>query len=240
MTTTTATTTQKSPTPLELARTLAFGAGVGVAAGLLLALASGLSPLSADDRRGLVLLGLTVALPLGCVAARKARHWRGALALAGSGVLCGVALATVVAAFEPALWWTCAVWFSGAALLGAAAAGLAGRGGAVVATGAWFALHSLPFCYHRVPWFTGTLEGWALQGAPWLGFSMDAFGGDPLRMPVLYMGKWSELSSGPAAGVLSPGTLWIAALLACATLAASVAPLRRKPKPRLENLPESV
>ena len=58
------------------------------------------------------------------------------------------------------------------------------------------------------------LENWALQGSPWLGFASDAFGGDPLRRPVLYMGQWSGLGSLAAEGLLESWLLWLLGALA--------------------------
>jgi hypothetical protein len=49
----------------------------------------------------------------------------------------------------------------------------------------------------------------------------DAFGGDPLRRPVLYLGQWTELSGGTGIGTLQPATLWLAAVPAFAALLVS-------------------
>jgi hypothetical protein len=222
--TTTETTSPAQPeaTPDEpsVARTLLAGVAVGALAAVLIALLAWLSPLSAGDRRGLALLAVTASLPVGCIAARLARGWRDALAVSASGLVAGAVLATGLTVFGPSLWWTTLVWCAGAGWLGASVTGLATRGAGVAVSGLWLFLGGLPFFYDKSPWFEQSLEGWALQGAPWLGFSMDAFGGDPLRMPIIYMGKMSELTSVPAAGVLSAGTLWLAAAFACAALTA--------------------
>jgi hypothetical protein len=123
-----------------------------------------------------------------------------------------------------------ASWCVAAALIGVSI-GAIGRGSGVVATCIWLFLNGLPFFYERMPIFESTLEAWALQGCPWLGFSADAFGGDPLRRPVLYLGQWTELSGSTGMGTLQASTLWLAAVPAFASLIiASIGRRREQPE----------
>jgi hypothetical protein len=209
--------------PRNALTALAYGAAVGGPLALVIALLAWLSPLAAADRPVLALLALTISLPLGAAVmslsrlrqagrpphgqARRPPHASdsGLRALAAAAVL-----TLVLCGAEPALWARALSWCMAAALIGASATALWRPLGFAAAL-AWLGLNGLPFFYHRLPL---ALEGTALRATPWLGFSQDAFGGDPLRHPVIYMGQWSELTSLPAAGLLSAPALWVGALAA--------------------------
>lgn len=227
---TTATTSSKSPSPTTTSDTaaalkgLVFGAGAGV----LTCVAAWLSPLAASDRPVLALFAVTISFPLGCAVARRPHTMRQAGGVGLGAVVAALVLAASVSLLEPALFMRTASWCVAAALLGAclaAASSIAGVG----ATCFWLFLCGLPFFYERPPVFAETWELWALQGCPWLGFSSDAFGGDPLRRPVIYLGQWTELSSSTSLGALQAKTLWLAAVPAFASLiVASVGRRRAK------------
>lgn len=162
------------------------------------------------------MLSVCLSVPLGAAAVGRSRTTAGN-ALAG---LCSAfVLVTVLTVFEPALWFRALVWCGAGTLLGA---GIGGQHRAlgIVAGFAWLALCGLPFFAGSVPVFRETAAIWAHGGCPWLGFSQDALGGDPLRRQVLYLGQLSVLTDEPAYGLLNAGTLWVAAALAVATLAA--------------------
>ena len=215
-----ATTSSKSPSPKTSDRAVLRGLGYGLGAGLLVCLAAWLSPLAAGDRPVLALFAVTLSLPLGCVIARAPDSARTAGGVGLAAVLAGLALAATVSLFEPALFIRTASWCVAAMLLGSSI-GAASRTAGVGATCFWLFLNGLPFFYDRMPVFETTMESWALQACPWLGFSADAFGGDPLRRPVLYLGQWTELSGGTGIGTLQPATLWLAAVPAFAALLVS-------------------
>jgi hypothetical protein len=213
---TTATTSSKFPflkmsDGVSALKGLAFGAVAAAA----ICLAAWLSPLAAADRPTLALLAVTFSLPLGCMIARRPADPRAAGAIGLGAIAAGLGLA-LVTLFEPALFVRTGSWCIAAALLGASLGSL--RVAGVVATCFWLFLSGLPFFYERLPL---DLEGWALQGCPWLGFSSDAFGGDPLRRPLIYMGHWSELTGASGFGTLRPSTLWLAAVPAFAALIVS-------------------
>jgi hypothetical protein len=210
------TTSSKSRFPKTSNPALA-GLLFGLGAGLLVCLAAWLSPLAAADRPVLALFAVTLSLPLGCAVSRTPVGIRDAGGLGLCAVIAGLALAAVVSLLEPALFIRTASWCVAAGLLGATI-GAIGRGAGVVATCFWLFLNGLPFFYERIPMFAETMETWALQGCPWLGFSADAFGGDPLRRPVLYLGQWTELSGSTGMGALQISTLWLAAVPAFASL----------------------
>jgi hypothetical protein len=208
---------------------VATGAVAGAAAGAALCLASWLSPLAAADRPALALLGTLVALPLGAMCSRRADSLAQFRRSAMAALAAAVCAALVLTALEPSLAIRALAWFLPAALLGAAAAATR-PAAAVSATLAWLALCGLPFCYDAMPnWVS--LERWAVSGSPWLGFSHDALGGDPLRRSIIYFGRLSGLTDHPAAGFLSAGTLWIAAALALTIGAITHGPLRRYSQP---------
>lgn len=215
---TTATKSSKSPflTTSDAAaalKGLAFGAGAGVAT----CLAAWLSPLAASDRPVLALLAVTLSFPLGCAVGRRPHTMRQAGGVGLGAVVAALTLAAIVSLLEPALFVRTASWCVAAALLGACIASASGTAG-VGATCFWLFLCGLPFFYWRLPVFAETWELWALQGCPWLGFSGDAFGGDPLRRPVIYLGQWTELSGATSLGTLQAETLWLAAVPAFASL----------------------
>jgi hypothetical protein len=211
-------------------RGLAFGAGAGV----LTCVAGWLSPLAAGDRPVLALFAVTLSLPLGCTLARTPGSMRQAGGIGLGAVVASLALAATVSVLEPALFVRTASWCLAAALLGACVAS-ASRAAGVIATCFWLFLCGLPFFYARMPIFPETLELWALQGCPWLGFSADAFGGDPLRRPVIYMGHWTELSGATSLGVLQAQTLWLAAVPALASL---IVTSFRRAREQTEDTPE--
>jgi hypothetical protein len=216
--------TTSTNTSTKPARALAFAAATGAVVAALLIAAAWLSPLALHDRRVLALLAVTVALPLGAGFARPVAGLPHAGLAAAGALVANLVMATVLTAVQPELWLHAAVWCTGAGLLGAGAGMALGRVGVLAGSVGWLVLSGLPFFYDRVP--LPVLERWALEGAPWLGFSMAAFGGDPLRLPVIYMGKLSELTAHPAANLLSAGTIWLAATIALATAATKATALK--------------
>ena len=102
-----------------------------------------------------------------------------------------------------------------------------------MATAFWLLLCALPFTFDKLPLLQETAEIWAMQGCPWLGFSQDAFGGDPLRRPVLYLGHWTELSNLGSLSLLRVSTLWLAAVPAFAgmILASEISKPAKDPAP---------
>lgn len=206
---------------------LALVAGGTVAASLLLAFGAGLQPLAAADRPALALMAVTLSLPLGAFVSGRATTLRDAGERAGASLLAGVLLAACFTLFEPALFARTAVWCGAAALLGGSLGALHTLAGFVAALG-WLLLCGLPFFVEKLP---GDLwRDYALHGCPWLGFSQDAFGGDPLRRSVLYLGHWSELRDEPAFNLLRAHTLWLTgALTLAATLVYAATTPRRQP-----------
>lgn len=203
-----------------------LGAVAGVAAGVVIAAGTWLSPLAAADRPVLALVAVTFALPLGAMLAARPLSLPHAGAIGLSAALAGLMLATTVCVFEPALWLRTASWCVAAALIGASAGTLV-RGGGLAATAFWLLLCGLPFFYPNLPILSETAGAWAQQGCPWLGFSTDALGGDPLRLSVIYLGKWTDLSAQSVPDVLDVSTLWlVAALLLAATLITAANPVR--------------
>jgi hypothetical protein len=210
----------KSPSPKTnstTSRELGIGAIYGVGAGIVVCAATWLSPLAAADRSALALIGVSLSLPLGALSATRPSGLRECAPATLRALTAGATFAAILTIAEPALWARALLWCCPAALIGAALAGMH-RAAGVVASVLWLILGGLPFFYGSTPLPDSTAETWALSGAPWLGFSQDAFGGDPLRRPVLYMGRWSDLTDKPAAGLLTAGTLWIAAALSLAAL----------------------
>ncbi|MCB9893558.1 MAG: hypothetical protein H6839_03830 [Planctomycetes bacterium] len=233
----TTTTFLKSPflktnsTTSSVLRGLAFGFGCAI----VVCFAARLSPLAASDRPSLALLGVTVSFPLGVFVSRRPNDLRDASGLGITAVVAAVALATMLTIAEPGLWLRTASWTIAAALLGASIGSTSFAAG-LLSTCAWLALNGLPFFYDRLPVFTDTAETWALQGCPWLGFSSDAFGGDPLRRPVLYLGQWTELTGANSFSLLRASTLWLAAVPAFASLL--IASLAGSQREQAEDSPE--
>lgn len=194
------------------ARVIGWGVALGAVIALLLCLAGGLNPLSAQDRPALALWSLCAALPMGAALGRPGLGARAAGLHCASGLAAGVTLATLVSLGDPALWVRTASWCAAAALIGAALATVA-RGGGMVACVLWLLLCALPFFSGKLGSMSESAGGWALHGCPWLGFAKDALDPDPLRLPVLYLGQWSSLSDQPALGLLSAAELWLAGLL---------------------------
>lgn len=193
-----------------LARHSLFGGLAGLLAAALLCLCSGLYPWFDNDALALGLMGLMLALPLACALgagqpARAAATQALAAGLALSLVLSGVGGHFAVAAS----------WFCAASLLGAALASAAPAAGAF-SCALWLMLGALPFFYHRLAGapLGASLEAWASQGCPWLGFAQAAHTGDPLRKTLLYFGHWTPLSGAPAQGFLTALQLWLLGLLA--------------------------
>lgn len=209
---TTSMTSNHSP---GLGRAALVGLLWGGGTGLLLCLAAWLSPLAAADRPALALLAVTISLPLGCAVACRPISMRDAGAVGMRGVVACVALAAFVSLPEPALFIRTASWCLAAGLIGLAFSSVLREVG-VATTAFWFLLCALPFCYDKLPVHQATAESWAMQGCPWLGFAQDAFGGDPLRRPVLYLGHWTGLSSQTSMSLLHVSTLWLAAVPAFA------------------------
>jgi hypothetical protein len=202
---------------LTTSNALGVGAIYGVGAGVVVCAAAWLSPLAAADRSALALIGVSLSLPLGALSATRPSGLSEYAPATIRALTAGAAFAAILTIADPALWARTLLWCCPAALIGAAVSGMY-RAAGVVTSVLWLALGGLPFFYGSAPLPDHTAETWALSGAPWLGFSQDAFGGDPLRRPVLYMGRWSELTDKPAAGLLTAGTLWIAAALSLAAL----------------------
>jgi hypothetical protein len=217
MTTTMSLKFQSLRTTSTTSNAVGTGALCGAAAGAVICVGAWLSPLASIDRSALALIGVCLALPLGAMCGNPAATPRDSTLIALRALAAAVALATVLTIAEPELWFRTMVWCCAASLIGAAATGM-WLGAGLAASVAWLGLCGLPFYYDALPVFRDTAEGWALGGSPWLGFSQDAFGGDPLRRPVMYLGRMSELTDKPAGGLLSAGTLWIAGVLAQATL----------------------
>lgn len=215
----TTTTFLKSPflkttsTTSSALRGLAFGLACGVAA----CAAAWLSPLAASDRPSLALIAVTLSLPLGVVTARTPQNIREASGVGISAVVAALSMATLLTIFEPGLWLRTASWCIAACLIGASVGSTVRVAGLVVTCG-WLFLNGLPFFYDRLPVLADSAETWALQGCPWLGFSGDAFGGDPLRRPVLYLGQWTKLTGAGSFSVLRVSTLWLTAVPAFASL----------------------
>ncbi len=199
-----------------LTNRLALVAGGTAAASLLLAFGAGLQPLAAADRPALALIAVTLSLPLGAFVSGRANSLRDAGERAGASMLAGVLLAACFTLFEPALFLRTAIWCGAGALLGGSLGALHLAAGITAVIG-WLLLCGLPFFVEKLP---GHLwRDYALHGCPWLGFSQDAFGGDPLRRSVLYLGHWSELRDEPAFNLLRAHTLWLTGTL---TLAAAL------------------
>jgi len=192
---------------------VAFGAGAAV----LVCLGTWLSPLAAADRPALALVAVTLSLPLGCVVGRRTRGVRDAGGIGMAAVVAALALSGGVSLGEPALFLRTASWCLAAGVLGAALSSMT-RGAGIAAACVWLFLCGLPFFYQHLPAFRETGESWAVNGCPWLGFSMDAFGGDPLRRTVIYMGQWTELTGATSLSMLRASTLWLAAVPAFASL----------------------
>ncbi|MCC7507865.1 MAG: hypothetical protein IT464_00650 [Planctomycetes bacterium] len=190
-----------------------------MSAGVLVAVATWLSPLAAIDRAALALIAVTLSMPLGVVAVGPADNLRDAVRRALCAMTACAAFVTVLAVAEPALWFRALVWCLPAALIGGSLAAL-GRVLGVAAAFGWLALCGLPFYFDAMPVLRDTASNWALSGCPWLGFSQDVLGGDPLRRPVLYLGRMSGLSDRPVGDLLGAGTLWLAGALSLATLMA--------------------
>ena len=190
-----------------------FGTGVAT----LLIVGAWLSPLAASDRPTLALLSVTISLPLGSVVGRPTRGLRDAGGLGVSAVVAALTLASSVSIFEPDLWIRTCSWCVAGALVGLSCQSIV-RGGGIAATALWLFLCGLPFFYDKIPWYTDTLQHWALEGCPWIGFSADAIGGDPLRRSIIYLGHWTALGDEPVAGSLKAGTLWLAGLFSFASL----------------------
>lgn len=217
------TTFSKSPSPTTTLTTSSFrlealrGFAAGAGAGVVLCLAAWLSPLSAADRPALALLAVTLSFPLGALVARRPSCARGAGGIGVRAVVAAVGLSVIVSLPDPQLWVRVTSWCLASCILGAAI-GSSMRGAAVVASCAWLFLCGLPFFFQDLPAFQDTAEDWALHACPWLGFSMDAFGGDPLRRPLIYMGHWTELTGATSLRMLQVSTLWLAAVPAFASL----------------------
>ncbi len=194
-------------------------AALGVSAGVLVAAATWLSPLAALDRASLALVAIVLSLPLGVIASAPARVMRDAACRALCALTACAAFVTVLTVAEPALWFRTLVWCLPAALIGGSLAAL-GRAAGLGSAFAWLALCGLPFYFDAMPVLRETAGNWALSGCPWLGFSQDVLGGDPLRRPVIYLGRMSGLSDKPVSGLLDAGTLWLAGTLSLATLMA--------------------
>lgn len=206
------------------------GAIAGPVTGAALCLIAGLSPLAAADRPALALFALCLSLPLGVALARPEADVRAAGGRAGAALVAGVLLAMTVSIGDFALLLRTASWCAAGALLGAMLGGLA-RGTGAAATMAWLVLCGLPFFGGELGAWRALAEDYAMQGCPWLGFSQDAMGGDPLRRSVMYLGQWSSLGDKPAFGLLNAAELWAAAALALA------ANLLRSGLPRQASLP---
>lgn len=171
------------------------------------------------DRPVLALLAVTMALPLGIAASARGVTTAEVLL---RGTSAAVVFVTLLVVFSFSLWTTVLLWCLPPALIGAALAGIS-RGLAVATAVVWLALSGLPFYFESVPLFQASVAGWAISGVPWLGFSQDAFGGDPLRRSVIYLGQLSGLTDQPAEGFLTAGPLWMTAALATvAHIAATV------------------
>lgn len=205
-----------------------FGAGAGASVALLASAGMWLSPLDAGDRNVLALVAVCLSVPLGVIAAGETRA---PLSAALAGLCAALSMVTLLAIYEPALWFRALVWCAAGALIGASLRAQHRALGAAAAV-FWLALCGLPFYAGSVPLIGETAMTWAHGGCPWLGFSQDALGGDPLRRQVIYLGQLSVLTDEPAYGLLSAGTLWVAAALSLATLLArqwSLAPLKAAP-----------
>ncbi|MCA8916937.1 MAG: hypothetical protein KDB90_16210 [Planctomycetes bacterium] len=211
------------------------GLGLGLGCAIVVCLAVALSPFAASDRPALALLAVTLSFPLGVLASRRPKDLKDASSIGMTAAVSALALASTLTIAEPALWLRTASWCLAAGLLGASVASTVGGAG-ILATCGWLALNGLPFFYDRMPVLRETAEVWALQGCPWLGFSGDAFGGDPLRRPVLYLGQWTKLSSANSFSVLRASTLWLAAVPAFASLL--VASLAGRAREQAEDSPE--
>lgn len=208
------------------------GVAAGAAPALLLCLLLGLSPLAAADREALALAAVSISLPLGAAVAWPARGTRQAGNVALAALAAGGTLALLLAFGDPTLLLRLGIWCAAAALLGAAVASMARNQWLGVATAAlWLFLCGLPFFCDRMGPLSSRMEDWALQGCPWLGFAQDALDTDPLRRPVMYLGKWSPLSDSPAGELLTAGTLWVAAALAFAALVVRAGLPRPEPQP---------
>ena len=221
-------------TTSSLPRVAVIGVPSGMSVGVLLCVGAWLSPFAASDRPSLALLAVTVSLPLGCMLGRRPEGTRASGALGLRAIVAGLALAAVVSLTDPELFLRTASWVVASALIGVGLTATA-RGLGVVGTTGWLLLCALPFCYDKLPLLQQTAEAWAMQGCPWLGFSQDALGGDPLRHPVIYMGHWSGLSEYTSMSFLQVSTLWLAAVPVFASLI--IASEIRKPNGRAEDSP---
>jgi hypothetical protein len=193
------------------------GLGFGLAVGIAACFATWLSPLAAADRASLALIAVTLSFPLGVMVARRPVDLRDASSVGLTAAVAALAMASVLTLLEPGLWLRTASWCLAAVMIGVSIGSVARTAG-VLATCGWLILNGLPFFYDRLPLLAESAEIWALQGCPWLGFSSDAFGGDPLRRPVLYLGQWTNLSGAGSFSVLQVSTLWLAAVPAFASL----------------------
>ena len=229
--------TDAADKPASHARALLLPAALGLGAGAALIAATGLSPLASSDRPALALIALCISLPLGAALrglapfspretgaadqTAPAKKVPDPFHAAIAALLAGLLLSMLATAPDPDLFARTASWCAGAALLGQALGSI--TGGAPV-TLLWLALCAGPFAAGFMGSWQNAAELYAMQGCPWLGFSQDALGGDPLRKPVLYLGQWSTLSDQPALGLLTAAELWAMAALA---LAASMLRPRR-------------
>lgn len=214
---TTTTKSLKSPSPTTTtSRSVLFGAGAGAATALLASAGMWLSPLDPGDRNVLALVAVCMSLPLGVLVAGETRAPH---KVALAGLCAALSLVTLLAIYEPVLWFRALVWCAAGTLIGGSmGAQHRAMGGAAAVF--WLALCGLPFYAGSVPLIGDTAVSWAHGGCPWLGFSQDALGGDPLRRQVIYLGQLSVLTDEPAYGLLSAGTLWLAAALSLAILLA--------------------
>lgn len=192
----------------------------GVVAAVIVIAGAWLSPLAAGDRPALALLAVTLSVPLGAVAGRASTGLRDAGGIAAGAIVAALVFASVLTVFQPALWLRTGSWCVAGVLIGACLQSTV-RGGGLFASSMWLFLCGLPFFYDKLPWYTETFRHWALEGSPWIGFSYDAIGGDPLRRSIIYMGHWTELGDAPVAGALTAGTLWLTALFTLAGLLAT-------------------
>ncbi len=215
-------------TSLTTSSAIVIGALGGAGAAIALCVATGLSPLAAVDRPALALVGLVLVPPMAAMVSRRASSAHDARLLALRAVVAGAVLASLLTLAEPELWIRTIAWYLPLAVTGAAAA-TCSRGLAVAAVIAWLAMCGLPFFCHAVPFMAATAESWALGATPWIGFSQDALGGDPLRREVIYMGHWSSLADQPATNLLQTARVWVAAILSLG--AAMVLTAFRKPAP---------
>lgn len=215
----------KSTTNNREWKLLLFPAALAAAAAAALIFGAGLSPLAAADRPALALFAVCLCVPLGAAMAQVPQEgMRRAGTRAMGALLAGTLLALLTTGPDPSLLVRTASWSAAGCLLGAMLAGMM-PGAGVLLTLAWLAFCGLPFFCDKLGSFSDAAAMYALQGCPWLGFSQDAFGGDPLRKPVFYLGQWSPLADEPSMGLLTAGQVWVASALAlAAALLRAVAP----------------